>query len=109
MRKALSKQELAGLKFEPKLNANSVRLVQGTQRNFTDRTMGQYLSKHKRQDKDPRQIEYERQQKECTFKPKTITAQPASSRVGRQGDSRSPVAQSRPGPGKKSFSPEKVA
>ena len=48
LRQAMSNQELAGVKFEPQLNAKSVRLVQGTQRSFTDRTMGQYLNKHKR-------------------------------------------------------------
>ena len=40
LRKELTDQELQGLNFEPKLNANSVRLVKETQRNFTDRTMG---------------------------------------------------------------------
>lgn len=49
----MSNQELEGLNFEPKLNTKSIRLVQGTQRSFTDRTMGQYLTKHKREDKDP--------------------------------------------------------
>jgi hypothetical protein len=31
--------------------------------------MDHYINKHKRADKDPNQIEFEKQQKECTFKP----------------------------------------
>ena len=53
LRRELSDQEVRNLNFEPKLNPNSVRLVKETQKNFTDRTMGQYLNKHNRQDRDP--------------------------------------------------------
>ena len=62
MRQAYSQKEIEGLNFQPKLNARSVRMAQESQGNFSERTMGHYLNKHRRMDKDPNQIDYERQQ-----------------------------------------------
>ena len=53
LRQEINHQEVKDLNFEPKLNTHSVRLVKESQRNFTDRTMGQYVNKHKRMDRDP--------------------------------------------------------
>jgi len=44
-------------------------MVEDSQRSFTDRTMDHYIKKHRREDKDPHQIEFEKQKQECTFKP----------------------------------------
>lgn len=40
------------------------------------------MTKHKRVDKDPDQIEYEKQQKECTFRPTISTSKPAQVNPG---------------------------
>jgi len=43
--------------------------------------MKQYMTKHKRVDKDPQQIEFDKQQEECTFKPIT---EPSSTKSSKQ-------------------------
>jgi len=53
-------KDIEGLKFQPNLNVNSLRLVQDSRKNFTDRTMDHYINKHKRMDRDPDQIEFEK-------------------------------------------------
>lgn len=40
------------------------------------------MTKHKRVDKDPNQIEFEKQQKECTFRPTIATSKPAQVNPG---------------------------
>ena len=64
------------LKFQPKLNPKSLKIVEETHKTFTDRTMDQYISKHQRVDKDPDEIEYEKSAEQCTFQPLTSTSRP---------------------------------
>lgn len=40
------------------------------------------MNKHKRVDKDPNQIEFEKQQKECTFRPTIASTKPAQVNPG---------------------------
>ena len=46
--------------YEPQLNKNSLRLAEDSAKNFNDRTMEHYIKKHQRNDRDPNEIEYER-------------------------------------------------
>lgn len=61
-------------KYQPQLNPKSLRLAQNS--NFSDRTMKQYMSKHKRVDRDPVQIEFDKVKEECTFKPSVGPSEP---------------------------------
>jgi hypothetical protein len=51
-------------------------MVQDSHRNFTERAMQQYVNKHKRKDRDPDQIAFEKQKQHCTFAPATLHSKP---------------------------------
>lgn len=85
LREAYKDKDVEGLNFEPELNPRSLKIVKETQKSFTDRTMDQYMIKHKRVDKDPDQIEFEKAQKECTFRPTIASTKPAQVNPGSTG------------------------
>lgn len=58
--KEMKKQNTPDHKFEPIINPKSIKIAQDNQKSFTDRTMDMYINKHKRRDKDPDEIEYEK-------------------------------------------------
>jgi len=60
LKAAYKDKDIQGLKFEPDLNPRSLKLVEGSHKSFSDRTMDHYMNKHKRRDKDPNQIEFEK-------------------------------------------------
>ena len=64
---------------------------------FADRTTDHYMVKHKRVDKDPLQIEYEQQSRDCTFKPTKASPKAKGERRKRanRSSSRSPANASR--------------
>lgn len=45
-------------------------------KNFNQRVMDSYVTKHKREERTTEEIEYEKNQAELTFKPKLSTSQP---------------------------------
>ena len=65
----MSKRNTPEHKFEPIINPKSIKIAQDNQKSFTDRTMDMYISKHKRRDKDADEIEFEKSQNDCTFRP----------------------------------------
>ena len=46
-------------KYQPQLNQKSLRMAKDS--NFSERTMDMYMKKHKREDKDPKNIEFDKQ------------------------------------------------
>lgn len=63
-------KEVEGLSFAPKLNITSIKFASKSGSNFNERTMNHYKNKHNREDRDPEAIEYEKNLKELSFKPK---------------------------------------
>jgi hypothetical protein len=53
LRDAYKEREVDELKFEPKLNQNSLRIVQDSAKTFKDRALDHYLTRSQRFDKDP--------------------------------------------------------
>lgn len=51
-------------------------LASRSAKNFNQRTMEHYINKHKREDRSPEAIEYEKNASELTFHPKTISSRP---------------------------------
>jgi hypothetical protein len=47
-------QDKNQLRFEPKLNPNSLRIAQDTTKTFNERALDHYLTKSQRVDKDPK-------------------------------------------------------
>lgn len=66
-------------KYQPQLNPKSLRLARDS--SFSDRTMKQYMTKHKRVDRDPVQIEFDKNKDECTFKPTVAPDVPKKPKV----------------------------
>lgn len=75
LRQAYKSKEEEGT-FKPAMNQRSSKLLTGTKKNFQERTMNQYLNKHKREDKHPDEIDYERSANECYFQPQISSSKP---------------------------------
>ena len=61
--------EAAEHDFEPYIGQRSQQIAHEARETFTDRTLQHYVNRVKRQDRDPVDIEFERQREECTFQP----------------------------------------
>jgi hypothetical protein len=51
-------------------------ITENSAKSFSDRTMEHYMNKHQRQDRDPDEIEFEKNQKQFTFKPSIGSSKP---------------------------------
>ena len=51
-------------------------ITENSAKSFSDRTMEHYMNKHQRQNRDPDEIEFEKNQKQFTFKPSIGTSKP---------------------------------